>query len=101
MACDTQVVKIHQDGTVDTEKCALSKRAKHRILWISESDRAYKVRFTEKGSPFGDSEFAVPPGGWAESREIREDAKVDTYPYDTYVPGTGEVAADPGVIIQE
>ena len=99
MACDTQVIHIHQNGTVDTETCELSKTAKHRILWISESNRAYDVRFTEKGSPFGGSEFAIPPGGWAESKEIKVAANEDTYTYHTYAAGTMEVAADPVVII--
>ena len=100
MACDTQVVKINRDGTPDPDPCELSKRAKQRIIWVSESDNPYDIRFEQQtGSPFTQREFKVEARGWAESGPIDANAKEAKYTYHTYQAGTMQVAADPDVII--
>ena len=99
MAIDTDVVKILHDGTVDKQQCVLSKAAKHRILWVSEATHAYRVSFEGGNSPFHTADFHVDAGGWAESKDIIKGA--GQYTYHTYDVGTGQLAADPVVIIQE
>jgi len=106
MACDTQVIHIHQNGTVDTETCELSKTAKHRILWVSNSDQVYDIRFDGERSPFTKTQqthtLTLPARGWVESGEIHKSAEEGPdkkYAYHTAKAGTKEVAADPGVII--
>jgi hypothetical protein len=103
MAWETKVIRIHQDGTVDTDPCQLCKSAdpKHRILWVSESDHDYDVRFEPKtGSPFNWTQLTVKAGEWAESKEIKKKA-LGTYTYHTFIHGTQQVAADPDVIIRQ
>jgi len=108
MACNTQVIHIHQNGTVDTEECELSKKATHRILWVSESDQAHEIRFDDKRSPFTKTQqthmLTIPASGWVESGEIyssAEEGREKKYTYQVKAKAqTKEVAADPVVIIQ-
>jgi hypothetical protein len=108
MACDTQVIHIHQDGTVDTETCELSKKANHRLLWVSESDQVHEIRFDDKRSPFTQTQqthtLTIQAGGWVESGEIHSSAEQGPDKKYTYqvkaVARAKEVAADPVVIIQ-
>lgn len=100
MAWDTKIVRIDENGTVDTDPCQLCKSAnpKQRILWLSESDQGYDVQFDPgTGSPFSQSVFPVPAGGSAESGEIQ--GQPGTYTYNIVNAKTGQIAADPGVIV--
>ena len=108
MACDTQIVHIHQNGTVDTETCELSKKAEHRILWVSESDQVHDICFDNKRSPFTQTQqthtLTIQARGWVESGEIHGSAEQGPDKKYTYQvrakAGAKDVAADPVVIIQ-
>jgi len=107
MACDTQVIHIHQDGTVDAETCELSKRNNHRILFVSESDHAHDIRFDKNRSPFTRTQdthmLTIEARGWVDSGEIHPNAEVGLdkkYTYQVARARAKEVAADPVVIIQ-
>jgi hypothetical protein len=109
MAWNTHVVRIGRDGKPNpSDAVTLSKRADHRILWISESDQAYDICFDKERSPFKKGHtFHIDAGKWVESREIDSNAdegEEKKYHYELRArtkAGTKEVAADPDVIIQK
>jgi len=108
MACNTQVIHIHQNGTVDAKTCELHKGKNHRILWVSESDRGHDICFDDKRSPFTKTQqthmLTIKARGWVESGEIHssaEEGREKKYTYQVKAKAqTKEVAADPVVIIQ-
>jgi hypothetical protein len=89
---------VDPNGEVDQPSVEISKSGGEHLTWFAHANHNAVIRFdTSDGSPFGDSTFQIPAGGYVSSGPIRPEAEHKEYKYDV-VSENG--VNDPKVIIR-
>lgn len=102
MSCNTEVIKLHQDGTVDKSVSVLDKKLSQQIIWVSEASQDFELRFDNGDSPFDNTSYTLPAGGWVDPGKIVASfpGSEKKFSYNTYRAGEAIAAADPDIIIK-
>ena len=89
-------VRIDANGSVDKEKCHISKSKHEQIAWKSDTE-PFHIRFDF--TPFSAEIFHVPAGGKVESGPPRDDADEGEYPYTVIAEARALASADPVIVV--